>query len=192
MLQDPRPQEEVQLDRVRMDDFQRLADWHRRAPGRGECGFERAACSLILDADLHAAIVAYADSARPCPNGWDFGFHNRIGARDASSRTTRNVFSTAGVVFSPNICRAATASHRCHWNAKAVGFPVQLPSFAVSCCPTRAVPEMVGRSVFLGGAGELAAATVAVSSDCAEADPSGLVAVTRTRIVRPASAAVSV
>ena len=40
-----------------------------------------------------------------------------------------------------------SASQRCHWKPNDVGLPVQLPVLAVSVCPTRAVPEIVGRSV---------------------------------------------
>ena len=37
-----------------------------------------------------------------------------------------------------------STSHRCHWKAKDVGFPVQVPSLAFSSCPTRASPVIVG------------------------------------------------
>ena len=54
------------------------------------------------------------------------------------------------------------------------------------------VPEMIGRSVFLGAAADDRGATTSVGADSAEADPSAFVAVTRTRIVWPASAPTSV
>jgi hypothetical protein len=40
---------------------------------------------------------------------------------------------------------SASASQRCHWKANEVGFPVHVPSLAVSSCPTRASPVIVGR-----------------------------------------------
>jgi hypothetical protein len=79
-------------------------------------------------------------------------------------------------------------SHRCHWYENEVGLPVHVPSFAVSDSPTCGVPEIVGRAVFRGPSADV---TTAVGSERADAAPSALTAVTRTRIVLPASAAVS-
>jgi hypothetical protein len=45
-----------------------------------------------------------------------------------------------------------SASQRCHWYAKELGLPLQLPASAFRLSPTRAVPEIVGRSVFFGAA----------------------------------------
>ncbi len=67
--------------------------------------------------------------------------------------------------------------------------PVQVPLSPVSFWPSWAVPEIVGGAVFLGTA---FAETTAVWADCAESEPSALVAVTRTRIVLPTSAPTSV
>src|SRR3954470_23922511 len=85
-----------------------------------------------------------------------------------------------------------SASQCCHWNVNDVGFPLQSPSSAVSVSPTSGVPETSGRPVFFGAALDVAAATTAVCADCAGVEPSALTAVTRTRIVDPASAATSV
>jgi hypothetical protein len=54
------------------------------------------------------------------------------------------------------------------------------------------VPEIVGGAVFLGAELDVAGATTAVWADSAVAEPSALVAVTRTRIVFPESAPTSV
>src|SRR5438477_10534694 len=81
---------------------------------------------------------------------------------------------------------------RCRWNAYEVGLPLQLPVEAVSVCPTRVVPEIVGTAVFFGAAFATAGATASVAFDSAVAEPSAFVAVTRTRIACPASAPVSV
>ena len=85
----------------------------------------------------------------------------------------------------------ASALHRSHTYEKLVGFPLQLPLPAVSVTVTRAVPVIVGSAVFFGAAVDDAAATAAVCADSAVAEPSVLVAVTRARIVWPASAATS-
>ncbi len=63
--------------------------------------------------------------------------------------------------------------------------PVQVPGFAVSVWPAWGVPEIVGGDVFFGAN---AATTIAVAFDTATPLPSALVAVTRTRIVKPTSA----
>ena len=44
------------------------------------------------------------------------------------------------------------ASQRCHWYWNVVGLFVHVPFCAVSVCPTRGVPVIVGGSVFCGGA----------------------------------------
>jgi hypothetical protein len=67
--------------------------------------------------------------------------------------------------------------------------PDQLPRSAVSVWPSCAVPEIVGAAVLVGAVG--AAVTTAVSAELAEVDPALLVAVTRTRMVDPTSAAVT-
>ena len=79
-----------------------------------------------------------------------------------------------------------STSQRCHWKAKEVGFPVQVPSLAVSSWPTRASPVTVGRVVLLSGAAF--DSTTAVCSERAFVAPSAFSAVTRTRIVLPTSA----
>jgi hypothetical protein len=68
-----------------------------------------------------------------------------------------------------------------------VGVPVHVPRLRVSVEPSRAVPEIDGATVFTGAVG----ATVAVCAEVAVVAPAALVAVTATRMVEPASAAVS-
>jgi hypothetical protein len=79
-------------------------------------------------------------------------------------------------------------SHRCHWNAKPVGLPLQTPVDPVKVWPTWAVPVMVGGEF---GTGAPAGWTTPVAADVALALPPALVAVTRTRMVAPRSASVS-
>ena len=45
---------------------------------------------------------------------------------------------------------APAESQRCHWNAKEVGAPVQLPVLPVSVWPACATPLIVGKAVFAG------------------------------------------
>ncbi len=66
--------------------------------------------------------------------------------------------------------------------------PLQLPGSAVSVCPSRAVPEMVGGEVLLNAA----AATTAVWAEVAPLEPALFEAVTATRIVAPTSATTGV
>src|SRR5206468_10161832 len=40
-----------------------------------------------------------------------------------------------------------STSQRCHWKANESGLPLQLPGFAVSSWPTRAMPAIVGGDV---------------------------------------------
>ena len=82
-----------------------------------------------------------------------------------------------------------STSQRCHWNANDVGLPVHVPSLALSSCPTRASPVIVGRVVLFSGAAF--EATTSVCSERAFVAPSALTAVTRTRIVLPTSACAS-
>src|SRR5262245_40030417 len=49
--------------------------------------------------------------------------------------------------------------HRRHWYANPVGEPDQVPGAAVSVAPSRAVPDTVGRLVFVGGSGADRSAT---------------------------------
>jgi hypothetical protein len=67
------------------------------------------------------------------------------------------------------------------------GVPSQVPSLAVSVCPSRGVPEMAGGVVFEGEAG----LTDAVAEN-ALAEPAAFLAVTRTRTRPATSATVSV
>jgi hypothetical protein len=79
----------------------------------------------------------------------------------------------------------ASMSQRCHWNENEVGLPVQVPSFAVNSSPTRAVPVIVGREVFVSGAAF--EPTTSLGSERAFISPSAFIAVTRTRKVCPTS-----
>ena len=65
------------------------------------------------------------------------------------------------------------------------GVPLHVPSAADSVWPSLAVPETTGSALFEGAA----AATIAVGSLVADAEPPGPVAVTTTRSVLPTSAA---
>src|ERR671911_2556957 len=47
----------------------------------------------------------------------------------------------------------ASRSQRCHWNENEVGFPLQVPSLAVSVSPTCGSPVIVGRAVLFGAGG---------------------------------------
>jgi hypothetical protein len=79
-------------------------------------------------------------------------------------------------------------SQRSHWRAKlTVGVPVQLPSVALSVCPSRAVPLTTGGALLAGGA----AATTALGALLTVAVPPPLRAVTSTRSVLPTSPAPS-
>jgi hypothetical protein len=69
--------------------------------------------------------------------------------------------------------------------------PVHVPGEAVSCCPSRAVPAIVGGAV-LRGAVAGAARTVSEALVVSEAAPNEFVAVTVARIRLPTSAAASV
>ncbi len=64
------------------------------------------------------------------------------------------------------------------------GVPVHVPLAAVSVLPSRAVPEIDGRTVFTGGAGT----TTRWRSTWRSALPPAFVPVTTTRIVPPTSA----
>src|SRR5689334_21345747 len=84
---------------------------------------------------------------------------------------------------------APLLSQRRHWYVYAmVGVPVQVPRSAVRVSPSRAVPAICGAVALTGGA----AATLAVCVVAAGVEPAAFVAVTTTRSVCPASAAVSV
>ena len=65
---------------------------------------------------------------------------------------------------------------------------VHVPSSAVSSWPTSGSPAIAGCAVFRGAA---LGATAAVGAERALVAPSALIPVTRMRIVRPESAAVS-
>ena len=56
-----------------------------------------------------------------------------------------------------------SASQRRQAKSKSVGFPVHVPSRAVSVFPTSGVPPIVGGCVFVGGAGVAARPAVPVS-----------------------------
>jgi hypothetical protein len=76
------------------------------------------------------------------------------------------------------------ASQRRHSRAKVSGaVPLQVPVVAVSVWPSRALPDTPGSAVFDGGFG----VTTEVIALVAIAVPSGLVAVTTSRIVDPMS-----
>jgi hypothetical protein len=75
-------------------------------------------------------------------------------------------------------------SHRRHWYAyESGGVPDQPPALAVNVCPACAVPEILGKVVFAGGA----AATTAVGAEVADVE-NAFDAVTTTRRVEPTSA----
>src|SRR6266487_5860025 len=79
---------------------------------------------------------------------------------------------------------APVLSHRCHWYAYVIGaVPDQVPGAAVSICPSRAVPEIVGGATFSGGF----PTTMPVAADDACAEPPAFDAVTVTRSVDPTS-----
>ena len=65
--------------------------------------------------------------------------------------------------------------------------PFQVPVDTDSVRPSRGVPEMAGATVFCG----TIPATIAVGPEVAATPPASLVARTRTRTVRPISAAES-
>ena len=69
-----------------------------------------------------------------------------------------------------------------------VGEPVQVPFVVVSTCPSRAVPETAGMTVFVGGTAVMTALCVVVE----DVEPAAFVAVTVPRIVLPTSVAVRV
>ena len=71
----------------------------------------------------------------------------------------------------------------CGTNTLGTGTPSQKPSTALSVPPTRAVPEIAGFALKLGGA-----ATGAVVPEGVEVWPTSFVPVTRTRSVWPTSA----
>jgi len=77
---------------------------------------------------------------------------------------------------------------RCHCRLVLLPMPVQVPVVAVSVRPSWAVPVTTGIVTTAGGS----AATAVVGADGAFALPPAFVPVTRTRIVAPTSAAVSV
>jgi hypothetical protein len=57
---------------------------------------------------------------------------------------------------------------RCHWYANVIGLsPLQEPLDAVRVCPSWAVPEIVGRDVFVGGVAAVAAAATPASPSTA-------------------------
>ncbi len=79
---------------------------------------------------------------------------------------------------------------RTHWKLKLVGLFVHWPCVATSVEPTRKVPAIRGSATRAGT--EDSAATSAVGFEALVAEPLELVAVTRTRILLPWSAVVSV
>ena len=72
---------------------------------------------------------------------------------------------------------------RCHWYAAWLPLPLHTPGVEVRLLPRRAMPLVVGATVLAGGD----PATVAVGALAAETVPSGLDAVTRTRMAAPSS-----
>ena len=94
----------------------------------------------------------------------------------------------------PGIAAQAAPEQRSHWRAYEMGWvPCQTPSLPVSVAPSLAKPEIVGAARFRGGwgGGGGRLVTAPVWSLFAEPEPALLLAVTRTRIVRPMSAAAS-
>src|SRR6476659_5669737 len=74
-------------------------------------------------------------------------------------------------------------SHFCHWYVNTGFEPLHVPFDAVSVSPTTASPSIVGGVTFAGAD----AAITGVAADVPGADPSGVVAVTVTRMVPPMS-----
>ena len=70
-----------------------------------------------------------------------------------------------------------------------MGLPTHVPLFALSVCPSWGVPLIVGREVFVGGAGEV---TTVVGTELTEVEPAEFLAVTTERIVWPTSEPVGV
>jgi hypothetical protein len=76
------------------------------------------------------------------------------------------------------------ASQRHQTKRVDVGFPLQVPSLAVSVEPTAGLPEIVGAAVFVGAA---ALEITAEGAEVAWLDPPAFVAVTVTRRRPPTS-----
>ena len=81
------------------------------------------------------------------------------------------------------------ASQRCQMRRNNVGVGVHVPFFTLSSSPTRADPEIAGRTVFFGPSFE---STTSVGSEVAVPFPSVFVAVTSTRSVCDTSPATTV
>jgi hypothetical protein len=78
---------------------------------------------------------------------------------------------------------------RCHWYANVIGAaPVQVPAVAVSVAPSTIDPDTAGALVFAGALPP----TTLVALDATVVEPDEFVAVTRTRMRKPASLPVSV
>src|ERR687891_1166069 len=133
---------------------------------------------------------------RTMPLGAEVATPAPLALRAVTSTRTRNPTSAARTPYDLPVAPGtsphtiASRSQRCHWNAKDVGLPVHVPSFAVSDSPTCGSPVIVGRAVFVG-VGPLPGAgwTRAVGFEAANVDPSAFVALTRKRIRNPLSAA---
>src|ERR687891_322243 len=117
---------------------------------------------------------------RTMPLGAEVATPAPLALRAVTSTRTRNPTSAARTPYDLPVAPGtsphtiASRSQRCHWNAKHVGLPVHVPSFAVSDSPTCGSPVIVGR---------------AVGFEAANVDPSAFVALTRKRIRNPLSAA---
>jgi len=135
-----------------------------------------------------ATTAVGTDVAVPLP----FAFFAVTITRSRNPRSARRTPYVVPVAPTTSVQTTASMLQRCHWYPNDVGLPLQEPGEARSSSPTRAVPVMVGADVFFGAAVDVTGATVLVCADCAEAEPSAFVAVTRTRIVWPASAPTSV
>jgi hypothetical protein len=80
------------------------------------------------------------------------------------------------------------ASHFRHWYEKTGLEPLHVPVVAVSVPATMGVPLIVGGVTFFGAAAPI----TGVAFDVPGAEPSGVVAVTTTRMVLPTSELASV
>ena len=89
---------------------------------------------------------------------------------------------------------APPVSHRLHWNAKAVGEPVQEPTAAVNVCPTCASPVTCGAVTTAGAVAvpDPAGVTASVGAVDATALPRGATAVTASDRAWPTSEVVGV